>query len=63
MNRLDAANAPDTPLLDVRDAVVRCGGIVALDHLSFDIPPGKIVGLISPQGSEKPTSSTARDGA
>ena len=57
MNSLDAGNAPDTPLLDVRDVVVRFGGIVALDHVSFDIPTGKIVGLIGPSRAGKPTRS------
>ncbi len=55
MNSLDARNAPDTPLLDVRDVVVRFGGIVALDRVSFDIPTGKIVGLIGPNGAGKTT--------
>ena len=50
-----AANAPPAPLLEVRDVVVRFGGIVALDGVSFDIPLGAIVGLIGPNGAGKTT--------
>jgi len=55
MNASDTSRAPVTPLLDVRDVVVRFGGIVALDRVSFDIPAGAIVGLIGPNGAGKTT--------
>jgi branched-chain amino acid transport system ATP-binding protein len=42
-------------LLDVRDVVVRFGGITALDNLSFDIDAGQICGLIGPNGAGKTT--------
>jgi branched-chain amino acid transport system ATP-binding protein len=42
-------------MLSVRNVSVRFGGIVALDGVSFDIPPGLIAGLIGPNGAGKTT--------
>jgi branched-chain amino acid transport system ATP-binding protein len=42
-------------LLSVREVSIRFGGIVALDHVSFDVPPSSIVGLIGPNGAGKTT--------
>jgi len=43
------------PLLEVDRVAVSFGGIVALDHISFEVATGEICGLIGPNGAGKTT--------
>jgi branched-chain amino acid transport system ATP-binding protein len=44
------------PLLSVENVSRHFGGIVALEHVSFSIEEGEIVGLIGPNGAGKTTA-------
>ncbi|ATQ77753.1 multidrug ABC transporter ATP-binding protein [Massilia violaceinigra] len=47
------------PVMSARGLSKRYGKSVAIDNISFDIPAGKIVGLIGPNGSGKTTTLKA----
>ena len=53
----------DGPLLAVRDVTVHFGGLRAVDAVSLDVPPRRIVGLIGPNGAGKTTLFNAISGA
>lgn len=44
-----------TPVLQVRNATIRFGGLVAVNGVTFDIERGDIFGLIGPNGAGKTT--------
>jgi ABC-type branched-subunit amino acid transport system ATPase component len=48
-------SAMETTLLDIQDLTVRFRGLVAVDHVSFQVEAGTVHGLIGPNGAGKTT--------
>jgi branched-chain amino acid transport system ATP-binding protein len=55
MSDASTAAAVTTPRLRCQDVTVRFGGVVAVNSVSIDIPPSRIVGLVGPNGAGKST--------
>ena len=48
-------NRTGTPLVEMRDISISFGGIKAVDHVSIDLYPGEVVGLLGHNGAGKST--------
>jgi D-xylose transport system ATP-binding protein len=44
-----------TPLVEMRDISIAFGGVKAVDHVSIDLYPGEVVGLLGHNGAGKST--------
>ena len=52
-----------TPLVEMRDIHISFGGIKAVDHVSVDLKPGEVVGLLGHNGAGKSTMIKILSGA
>ena len=52
-----------TPLVQLRDISISFGGIKAVDHVSIDLYPGEVVGLLGHNGAGKSTLIKCLSGA
>lgn len=52
-----------TPLVELRDISIAFGGIKAVDHVSVDLYPGEVVGLLGHNGAGKSTLIKCLSGA
>ncbi|OYX18964.1 MAG: ABC transporter ATP-binding protein, partial [Rhodobacterales bacterium 32-66-9] len=56
-------NRTGTPLVELRDISISFGGIKAVDHVSIDLYPGEVVGLLGHNGAGKSTLIKILSGA
>ena len=52
-----------TPLVELRDISIAFGGIKAVDHVTVDVHPGEVVGLLGHNGAGKSTLIKCLSGA
>lgn len=52
-----------TPLIEMRDICISFGGVHAVDHVSVDLYPGEVVGLLGHNGAGKSTLIKILSGA
>ncbi|MBL3570069.1 sugar ABC transporter ATP-binding protein [Rhodovulum sp. BSW8] len=57
------ADARGTPLVEMKDISISFGGIKAVDHVSVDLYPGEVVGLLGHNGAGKSTLIKCLSGA
>src|SRR5919107_4425596 len=49
-------SAPGEAMIEVRDLTKRYGSTLAVDRLSFSVPPGVVTGFLGPNGAGKSTT-------
>src|SRR5690349_10632795 len=54
---------PGTPLVEMRNISVSFGGVHAVDHVTVDLYPGEVVGLVGHNGAGKSTLIKVLSGA
>ena len=57
------AESKPNPLVELRDISIAFGGIKAVDHVSIDLYPGEVVGLLGHNGAGKSTLIKCLSGA
>ncbi len=60
---MDQIDRTGTPLVEMRDICVSFGGIHAVDHVTVDLYPGEVVGLLGHNGAGKSTLIKVLSGA
>ncbi|MBM1816215.1 ATP-binding cassette domain-containing protein [Pseudosulfitobacter pseudonitzschiae] len=60
---MSSKNNTGTPLIDMRDICISFGGVHAVDHVSVDLYPGEVVGLLGHNGAGKSTLIKILSGA
>jgi D-xylose transport system ATP-binding protein len=58
-----SVNRSGTPLLEMRDISIAFGGVRAVDHVTVDLYPGEVVGLLGHNGAGKSTLIKILSGA
>ncbi|MGI9390352.1 MAG: ATP-binding cassette domain-containing protein [Boseongicola sp.] len=53
----------ETPMVELKDISIAFGGIKAVDHVSLDLYPGEVVGLLGHNGAGKSTLIKCLSGA
>ena len=61
--KTDAHDRSGTPLVELRDISIAFGGIKAVDHVTVDLYPGEVVGLLGHNGAGKSTLIKCLSGA
>jgi D-xylose transport system ATP-binding protein len=59
----DKIDRTGTPLVEMRDISIAFGGVKAVDHVSIDLYPGEVVGVLGHNGAGKSTLIKCLSGA